>query len=171
MGSFASWLGLCRNGNENHHRFPWVGARMLTVSFLLLAIIACTHKVPLSEKLPFQYQPKDKVDKIVLVVMHQDFETKKVIAKPMALSDSFEFAIGKSVKSNLMFIMRSAFNDVQFANQVPPKLDNVDYVLVAKFVEFNPVLGRTIFSDHQFYIKIRSCRLQSVVQSWHLVFR
>lgn len=154
MDSYTSWLGLCRDGNRNHRSFSWVVVRMLAVSFFLLAIIACTHNVPLSETLSFQNLPQEKIDKTVLVVMHPDFETKKVIAKPMALSDSFEFAIGKSVKSNLMFIMTSAFNDVQFANKVPPKMENVDYVLIAKFVEFNPVLGRTIFSDHQFYIKI-----------------
>ena len=53
-----------------------------------------------------------------------------------------------------MSIMTTTFDRVEFANSVPEQIDNIDYVLVAKLVEFNPVLGRTYFSDHHFYLKI-----------------
>jgi hypothetical protein len=147
-------LVFCTHAKGNQRTFSRLVIRMISISLLLLAMVSCTHNVPLSETLPFQNLPEEKIDKNVLVVMDKEFENEEVTVQPIALGDSFKFAIGNRVKNNLMYIMTTTFNQVKFANSVPIQIDNFDYVLVAKLVEFNPVLGRTYFSDHHFYLKI-----------------
>ena len=136
-----------------------VKSRILTSAFVVIIssmlFYSCAPiMVPLSSTLDIdEHLDKREIKRIVVLI---DKETVEMLSttKPFALADSYQFDIGKSIKSNVLHLVNQKFTAVESHNNITEVQSPFDYLLEVKLIEFNPVMGLTVFSKHKCFLKL-----------------
>jgi len=89
-----------------------------------------TRNIPVSMQLSVPEQTDTKQEATAFLVMTEEQCQHKVIHQPNSLHDYFTFPAGESIKSNLLHVLATRFEDVQFAHDAQkPSISPVDYVI------------------------------------------
>lgn len=125
------------------------------VAFSSMLFCSCAPKVvPLSSTFDIQGLPSNRAIKRIVVLLDKETAEMSPTYKPHALADSFQFDIGKSIKDNVLHLVKLTFTEVEFCNNIAEVQSPFDYLLELKLIEFNPVLGKTIFSKQKCFLKL-----------------
>lgn len=125
------------------------------VAFSSLLFYSCApHAVPLSNTLDFEKLPDERATKRIVVLIDKETTEMSPKYKPFALADSFQIDIGKSIKSNVLHLAQLTFTNVEFYNNIDEVKSPFDNLLQVKLIEFNFVMGRTVFSKHKCFLKL-----------------
>ena len=131
---------------------------MLTVcivAFSSMLFYSCAPLVvPLSSTLDFEELPDERATKRIVVLIDKETVEMSPTYKPMALADSFQIDIGKSIKSNVLQLAKLTFTEVDFYNNIDEVQSPFDNFLEVKLIEFNFVMGKTVFSKHECFLKL-----------------
>ena len=131
---------------------------MLTVCIVVFSSMlfySCAPiKVPLSSSFDFEKLPGNRAAKRIVVLIDKETTEMSPTYKPNALADSFQVDIGKSIKSNVLQVANLTFTEVKFYNNIDEVKSPFDNLLEVKLIEFNFVMGRTVFSKHKCFLKL-----------------
>ena len=119
----------------------------LTIFAAAIILAGCTRNIRVSTDMQMQNPPEKKIGNRVLIVMSKEQAERVIVEKPGAMSDYFSFEAGKSVKMNLLNMMKALFNEADFANELTSNKNSYDYYILVNFKNHKIEWGASAFSE------------------------